>query len=312
MCTAISSGSFVGRNLDIDKNYGGEVIITPRNYEIFFKNESSIKSHYAMIGIGAKIKEYPLYFDAANEKGLYIASLNYVENAKYLSPMPNKVNLAPYELIPYFLAKCATVAEARVELDKINLIDIPFSQDLPPAELHYFIADKYSSSTVEPDATGISVYDNPIGVLTNNPPFPYQLLNLSTYQGLSSTPVENRFSDGLLLQRYSHGMGALGLPGDLSSASRFVRVAFHKSNSKDDDGIKKIIRLLSTVAMPRGSVKTDKGYEYTEYTAAVDLKNSVYAYRTYDSMNHYAVKLSEENIDGNALITHELKKGAVI
>ena len=307
MCTAISCGGFAGRNLDIDKNYGAEIIITPRNYNIVFKKEDCFNSHHAIIGIGVNIDGYPLYFDAANEKGLYIASLNYVGNAKYYAPTLNKTNIAPYELLLYILAKCKNVVEAKHELKRINLIDIPFNNTLPLAELHFFIADKYSSITVESDKNGLNIYNNPVGVLTNNPSFPIQLFNLNNYQGLSPSPIENRFCNQLIFQEYSHGLGAIGLPGDLSSTSRFVRATFHKFNSQDDDSINKAMRLLSSVAMPNGSVKTNAGYERTEYTAVVDLDKLIYCYRTYDSLSPYAVKLTESIIDAHELITKNLK-----
>lgn len=308
MCTAISCGAYAGRNLDIDKSYGGEVIITPRNYKITFKEEACISSHYSMIGIGLNVDGYPLYFDAVNEKGLYIASLNYVGNAKYFTIKPNKVNLAPYELILHILAKCKDITEAKREFERINLINIPFNDTLPLAELHFFIADRCSSVTVESDENGLNIYDNPTDVLTNNPSFPIHLFNLNNYQGLSPRPVKNFLCDKLTLQEYSHGLGALGLPGDLSSSSRFIRATFHKFNSQDEDGIAKIMRLLSTVAMPDGSVKTNTGYERTEYTSAVDLDRCIYCYRTYDSLCPYAVTLSEDTLDANALITENLQR----
>jgi choloylglycine hydrolase len=143
-------------------------------------------------------------------------------------------------------------------------------------------------------------------VLTNNPSFPVQLFNLNNFQGLSST-AKNYFSDELIFQEYSHGLGALGLPGDLSSASRFVRTLFHKFNSQDEDSIGKTLRLLSSVAMPNGSVKTNVGYERTEYTSVVDLDKIIYCYRTYDSLCPYALILSKDIVDGDKLITKELQ-----
>ena len=308
MCTAISHGSYAGRNLDIDKSYEEEIIITPKNYPLTFKRQGTIYSHYAMIGIGIVADEYPLYFDAANERGLYVAGLNYIGNAKYRALTDSKISLAPYELIPYILSGCATVKEAEYELEKISLADIQFRADMPTAELHFFIADKGSSIVVEPDADGLKVYKNPVGVLTNNPPFPMQLFFLNNYMNLTSEPSENRFSQSLDLKRYSFGMGAIGLPGDLSSSSRFVRAAFHKANAVGRENLADIMHLLTSVSMPEGSVKLGCGYERTEYTSAVDLSRLIYSYRTYESPITYAVKMSNEELDGNALIHYELKR----
>lgn len=308
MCTAISYKSYAGRNLDVDKGFGEEVIITPRNYPFSFNMHRTIRSHYAMLGMGIVQDGYPLYFDAANECGLYIAGLNYLGNAKYLPPDKVKINLAPYELIPYIMSRCSSVGEAEYELKRINLAALPFSADMNLAELHFFISDKISSIVVEPTHEGLKVYENRIGVLTNNPPFPMQLFNLNNYMGLTNEAPENRFSKSVELERYSFGMGALGLPGDLSSASRFVRAAFHKLNSNGKGTLADIMHLLSSVAMPDGSVRLGCGFERTEYTSAVDLSRLIYSYRVYESPNTYAVKMNEWDIEGEDLIRFELKR----
>ena len=307
MCTAIRIGSFAGRNLDIDKDYGGEIIVTPRNYQLTFKHSEGIGQHYAIIGMGAVNNAYPLYFDALNEYGLYATGLNYVGNAKYHSARDGKINLAPYELIPYILSKCATTSEAKRELEEINLIGVPFSPTLNTAELHFFIADKESSIVVESDADNLHIYDNPADVLTNNPPFPVQLLNLSKYMGLSASAPKNTFSPSLKLEKYSHGMGAIGLPGDLSSDSRFVRAVFHRANNRGA-GLATLFHILSSVAMPDGSVKTDSGFERTEYSIGADLVNLIYSYRHYDGLSTHAVKMSDTDIDGSILVTYGIVK----
>ena len=308
MCTAISHGDYAGRNLDVDKDYNEEVIITPREYVFNFKRSLALSSHYAMIGMGIIADGYPLYFDAANERGLYVAGLNYIGNARYQAISERKTILAPYEMIPYLLSKCATVKETEYELEKISLADIQFSPDMPTAELHFFIADKGSSIVVEPDADGLKIYKNPVGILTNNPPFPMQLFSLNNYINLTSEPAENRFCSALDLKRYSFGMGAIGLPGDLSSTSRFVRAAFHKVNAVKRDNLADIMHLLSSVSMPEGSVRLGCGYERTEYTSAIDLSRLIYSYRTYESPCTYAVKMSSEDISGKALISYPLKR----
>ena len=306
MCTAIKCESFVGRNLDVYKTYGEEIIITPREYCIALRKEENIKEHYAIIGMGTVARGYPLYYDAANEHGLYVAGLNYVGNAKYHSPKDKYINLAPYELMPYILGKCKNVAEAEIELSKINLTDIPFSRELPTAELHWIIADKERAITVEPDAKGLNIYDNLIGVLTNNPPFPCQLLNLSSYTHLSIEPLENTLAPKIDIPHYSEGMGAIGMPGDLSSASRFARALFHKSHTRCGDSITSFFHLLTSVEMPDGSVKVGDSYERTEYTSAVDLKELTYFYRHYDSATISAVRLKAENLDTPRLISYPI------
>lgn len=308
MCTAIRIPGFAGRNLDIERGYGERIIITPRNYGLSFKRAETIRSHYAFFGIGVIDSSYPLYFDAANEKGLYAAGLNYLENAKYKDEKESFLNLAPYELIPYLLATCASVGEVKSELARINVCNIPLRAGLPVAQLHFFIADKERSIAVEPDENRINVYDNPTDVLTNNPPFPMQLFNLNDYSHLSPSTVKTSFCNKLKLQEYSGGLGAIGLPGDLSSKSRFVRAAFHRLNTTGEDSIAKIMRLLASVEMPEGSLKNIRGFERTEYVSAVDLSSLSYVYRSYDSLLPYCVRLTAENLDLASLISYPVIK----
>lgn len=106
-----------------------------------------------------------------------------------------------------------------------------FNDKLPVSSLHWIISDKEENITVEFMKDGLHIYDNPVGVLTNNPPFETQMFLLNQYMGLSASQPDNRFSGKVPLELYSRGMGAIGLPGDLSSTSRFARVAFVKLNS---------------------------------------------------------------------------------
>ncbi|MCM1136938.1 MAG: choloylglycine hydrolase, partial [Clostridium sp.] len=228
MCTAATYKTkdfYFGRTLDYEFSYGDEIVVTPRAYPFQFREAGLMDSHYAMIGMAHVAEDYPLYYEAVNEKGLGMAGLNFVGNAYYGERQEGRDNVAQFEFIPWILGDCATVKEAREKLAKINLVNTPFSDKLPLAQLHWLIADKKEAITVESLKSGLKVCDNPVGILTNNPPFDAQMFQLNNYMHLSPKGPENRFSDKLDLHAYSRGMGALGLPGDLSSASRFVRAA---------------------------------------------------------------------------------------
>ena len=140
MCTAATYKTkdfYFGRTLDYEISYGDQVVITPRNYVFDLREGGQLKSHYAMIGMACVMENYPLYYDAVNEKGLGIAGLNFVGNASYKKPVEGKDNITQFELIPWILGKCATVKEARQLLKNMNLIDTPFLPDLPVAQLHW-------------------------------------------------------------------------------------------------------------------------------------------------------------------------------
>ena len=164
-----------------------------------------------------------------------MAGLNFVGNAVYQEVEEGRENVAQYEFLPWILSQCDSVQAVRSLLSKMNLIGTPFSEQLPSAQLHWLIADANEAVTVECTADGLHIYDNPAGVLTNNPPFPQQMFLLNQYMGLSPRQPENTFSGELALTPYSRGMGAIGLPGDLSSTSRFAKVAFTKLHAISGD-----------------------------------------------------------------------------
>jgi choloylglycine hydrolase len=194
-----------------------------------------------------------------------------------------KINVAQFEFIPYILSACATVKEVREKLVNINITNIAFNQNLPCAELHWIIADKSDCITVEQSADGLKVYENNVGVLTNSPPFPFQIYNLNNYMSLSPKPADNRFSKEIPLYNHSFGMGALGLPGDLSSSSRFVRSAYYKHNIlPEPQGEKTFFKVLDSCFQPKGLTVTDAGtLEYTAYTTCYDCENGVCYYKDY-------------------------------
>ena len=309
MCTAsnyITDDHYFGRNFDYEISYNERVTVTPRNYVFKFRKIDDIKNHYAMIGIAAGIDGYPLYYDACNEKGLAIAGLNFAGNAVYRQFEEGMVNITPFELIPYLLGKAASVAEARELLAEINLVDINFADELPLSPLHWMLSDGRDAIVVEPMADGLKIYDNPVGVMTNNPPFDKQLFYLNNYRGLSNRNPENSF--GVDLEEYSRGMGAIGLPGDLSSASRFAKVAFTRANSYSDSdeasSVSQFFHILGSVEQQNGCTFIDEPdlYEYTIYTSCYNTNKGVLYYRTYSNSQITAVDLNREDLDSDDLI----------
>ena len=315
MCTAsnyITKNHYFGRNFDYEISYNERVTITPRNFKFDFKCIDSIESHYAIIGVAAGIDEYPLYYDACNEKGLSIAGLNFEGNAKYLDEKDSMVNITPFEFIPYLLGNYSNVGEVKKALKEINLVNINFSEDLPLSPLHWMISDESGAIVVEPLEDGLKVYDNPVGVLTNNPHFDKQLSSLNKYMGLSNKNPQNSFSKTFDLDEYSRGMGAIGLPGDLSSSSRFAKVAFTRANSFSGDGemesVSQFFHILASVEQQNGcTFITDPDlYEYTIYTSCYNTNDAILYYRTYNNSQISAVKLMDEDLDSKDLINFPL------
>lgn len=320
MCTAatyLTKDFYFGRTLDNDFSYGEEVTVTPRGYVFHFRRMGDVKQHYAMIGMAHVTDDYPLYYDAVNETGLAMAGLNFVGNAYYGEERAGRDNIAQFEFIPWVLCQCASVREARALLGRINLTDLPYSRQMPPAQLHWLIADRESAVTVEAVKEGIRIYDNPVGVLTNNPPFDEQMFQLNNYIGLSAKEPENRFCGRLPLRTYSRGMGALGLPGDLSSQSRFVRAAFVRMNSVSGDSepesVSQFFHILNSVDQQRGCSETaDGGYEITVYTSCCNADRGIYYYTTYENHQITAVDMNRAGLDGRSLARYPLVQGEQI
>ncbi|MDE6677241.1 MAG: choloylglycine hydrolase [Clostridia bacterium] len=313
MCTAATYSTkdfYFGRTLDYEFSYQEEVTVMPRNFPLPLRDGEALKNHYAMIGM-AFVQEIPLYYDAVNEKGLCMAGLNFVGNAHYNDAVPDKINIAQFELIPYILGKCASVDEAVKLLANMNITNRPYSDKLPVAQLHWIIADRKRAVVLENVRGGMKIYDNPAGVLTNNPPFDEQMFHLNNYMGLSPRQPKNTFSEKLPLSAYSRGMGALGLPGDLSSQSRFVRVAFTKMNAvsgtSEEESVNQFFHILGSVEQQRGCcIVGESEYEITIYTSCCNADKGIYYYTTYENHSITAVDMHAENLDGNALARYPI------
>lgn len=309
MCTAISMNTtehYFGRNLDLDRSYGEEVCVMPRNFLLNFRKMGDMPNHYAMIGMATVVDNIPLFYDAANEGGLSMVGLNFPGNAYYAPIQEGKDNVTPFEFIPWVLGQCKTVKEAKVLLERINLVNIPFSEKLPLSPLHWMISDCTSSVVVESRKEGLFVYDNPVGVLTNNPPFEYHLSNLEKYSDLRADNTNVVPEDGLPYVSYSNGLGAVGLPGDVSSMSRFVRTVFGLKNSVCDgdelSSVGQFFHLLSFAEVVKGVCKTDEGnLHITRYSACINTSRGLYYYTTYDNRQITCVDMYKTDINSQTL-----------
>lgn len=316
MCTAISYRSqdhYFGRTLDLECSYGEQVVITPRKKTFHLKNGTDYQNTYAMIGMATVMEDYPLYYEAANEAGLAGAGLNFVGNAVYQPPKEGMVNITPFELLPWILGQASTVAEVRRLFANLNLSNQPFSEQVPLAQLHFMFSDAKESLVVESVADGLKLYENPYHVMTNNPPFEFHRTNMNNYLNLSPKNGANQFSTQYPLSNYGVGMGALGLPGDVSSSSRFVRAAFHLTNAVREDTeagcVTQFFHIMDSVSMLKGPTLTDEGkYDITQYTSCINVDQGVYYYKTYGNNRITAISLKHSDLDGGKLIVFPLRK----
>ena len=314
MCTAITyrtKDHYFGRNLDLYYHYREAVTVTPRNYPFRFRCGAKLDRHYALIGMATVEGGYPLYYEATNEKGLSLAGLNFPENAVYYPEAAGKDNIAPFELIPWLLGQCVTVEEALEKVAKLNLWDMPFSERFPLSPLHFLLADRDRAVVLEPLAEGLKVSENPLGVLTNNPPFDFHMHYLTHFMELSPRQPKNRLSSHLTLEPYSFGMGAMGLPGDLSSASRFVKAGFTKMNAvseaTEEASVNQFFHILGSVVQQKGlTCVGDGAYEYTLYSSCCNTDKGIYYYTTYENSRISAVDLRRCDLEGQTVCTFPL------
>lgn len=309
MCTAISlqgKTHFFGRNLDLEYSYPQQIAVTPHNFPFHFRCGIKLEHHHAMIGMATMAEGYPLYFEATNDVGLSMAGLSFPHYSVYQHKLFGKDNIAPYELIPWVLGQCQNTFQAKQLLQNTSVWALPFSRAYGLTPMHWIIADCEKTIVAEPLDEGLQVTDNPANILTNSPQLGYHLTHLSDYMHLQTGQSEDHW--GIPSSRaYSNAMGAMGLPGDFSSASRFVKAAFVTANTpKESTDVSQFFHLLNAVAMPLGSVHIrDKEYEITRYSSCCDTKQGIYYYTTYHNSRIRGVSMDRCKLDGNTVETFD-------
>ena len=316
MCTSLTlptpdGTNLFGRTLDLDAHFGEAPTLTPRRYPFTFADCYPLTHHYAFLGMatvmdGPAASGYPLYAEAMNEKGLCMAGLRFAESAVY-APRPRAgfLNLAPWELIPYLLGTCATVAEARAALSDICVVDKPFSDTVGTAPLHWHIADAaptHGGLILEVTSEGMRIYDDDsphgVGILTNEPPYPHQLATLRACNARRGDEP--------------------GLPGDYSSPSRFTRAATLRrwavermgngqtgGEGKDAD-VARFFSLLGAVSPTVGAVMTPEGKCHrTLYTCCMDTAAGVYHWRREEETEVRAVTFAECDLHGETVTSRK-------
>lgn len=314
MCTALTFKTkdfYFGRNLDYTYSYGESVTVMPRAFPLILRSGETLNRHFAVIGMAHVRQNFPLFYDGMNEKGLCMAGLNFVGNAVYGKKAENKNNIAQFEFLPWVLSACDSVDSALKTLKNVNITDEPFEKRMPAASLHYLLADKGRCVVIEPVKSGLKVYENPVGVLANNPPFNEQIRHLGAFRALSPKTPKNTFSDSYLLPVYSRGMGTIGLPGDLTSPSRFVRAAFVRAHTVcgkgEAESVSSFFHILGAAEQQKGCCIAEDGKEeYTIYSSCCNADKGIYYYKTYASQRICAVGLNNEDLDGEKLICYPL------
>ena len=305
MCTAISvisNGLYFGRTMDVSRPFDGSVITVPRNFPLKETFGCPLTEHYAITGMAAVVDGYPLFADGFNEAGLCMAALSFPKSAVYTSgAQEGKTALGSFELIPHILGLCESVREARALLRSITVSDVSFRADIPSTPLHWLIADGSEALAVESVAEGLMLYEAESGILTNEPPYPFHKANAELYSRFSRRDGEE--------SPVTHGLGALGLPGDWSSPSRFIRGDFLLRSCRlseecgEEERVAHAFELLSAIAPPRGAVMTYSGEaHHTHYTCCMNPQSGIYYLRKHGKLSVEAHAVCESQKQGCRII----------
>lgn len=255
---------------------------------------------YGMVGMTAF--KMPLYSDGLNEKGLVVANLMFPGYAGYESFDPGKANitLAHFELATWLLSNFATVAEVRQAIGKVRVCEGPTVVSGFVLPLHFAVHDAQGDCLVIEYVKGkLHTYNNPLGVATNSPTFDWMTTYLNNFINLSPDNVPKREFTGMTLNQFGQGSGMIGLPGDFTPPSRFVRmVALTQAVFPVKGpvaGLNLAMTIINNVDVPKGSAreKTEKGMiaDYNQWAVAVDLTGRKYYFHTYDNKNWRYVDL---------------------
>ncbi len=333
-CTGITltakDGTVVhARTLEFAVDLGSNVLVVPRGYKRQGttpdgKNGKKWTSKYA--SIGANGSGVPWIFDGLNEKGLSMGLFYHPTTAEYMpyKKSDTKNTLAVWELGSYILENFATTEEVKENIQNIVVPEVVFKEwgFVPP--VHFIVTDAKGKSIVIEYLKGkLNVFDNPLGVLTNSPSFDWHMTNLRNYPNLGVVQPKTRKVGGVELKPFGMGAGMVGLPGDFTPPSRFVRaVAFSTSIIPTVDGRESVIQafhILNNFDIPKGSAREphkDKHgniiADFTTWTSASDLKAKKFYFRTYNNSQIRMVDLNKMNLNTEKIVTIPMASEEVI
>lgn len=314
MCTGVrfSDGEgnmYFGRNLDWSFSYGETILATPRNYryEYVFGAHGKTAPN-AVIGVGVVMADRPMYFDCANEHGLAVAGLNFPGYASFAhKPVEGTENVATFEFPLWITRNFDSVDEVEQALANVTLVSqvVPGQQE---SLLHWLIGDGKRSIVVEQMADGMHVYHDDVDVLTNQPTFDFHMENLRNYMCVGNEMAKPINWGNATLSAWGAGVSMHGVPGDVSSPSRFVRVAYVNTHypSQDDESanVSRLFHTLSSVQMVEGMAKMGNGqFERTLFTSGYSSKTNTYYMNTYEDPAIRSYTMTDFDMDSSELIT---------
>ena len=266
-------------------------VVVPRNQELQSLTPSGMdgvrfKSKYGFVGLAVEQKEFMV--EGVNEKGLSAGLFYFPNYGKYqpFAPMEKDKSLADFQVVSYVLAKCSSINDVKRELEKVRIINI----DPRSSTVHWRFTEPSGRQVVLEIVNEVMhFYENPLGVLTNSPGIEWHWTNLNNYINLQPGNAPEHSFGPLAMKSFGHGSGMLGLPGDFTPPSRFVRAAFFQLTAPQQPNAEGCVfqafHLLNNfdipagTELPMGKASVDLP-SATQFTVATDTGNRMIYYRT--------------------------------
>lgn len=319
-CTGIllqaeDSSTVNGRTVEFGLPLKMHVAVIPRNMAFTGKTPlgkgMAYTSKYAAIGI--YVFEDPALMDGVNEKGLTAAAFYFPGYAEYAKTTKanRSIALSPVDFTHWILTQFATIEELKAALENVVIAPTVLEGwgDAPPP-FHYVVYDLEGKSIViEPLNGSLKVYENPLGVITNSPTFDWHMTNLNNYINLTAFNVSSSTLGDLSLTAFGQGTGMLGLPGDFTPPSRFVRAAFFSAAAllaqDSDQAVDQVFHILNQFDIPLGTAREKEGdktsYDFTQLTSVKNPKTGQYFYRSYEDQTIRFVTLSQFDLNAKTI-----------
>lgn len=283
-----------GRSMEFPVDLKSRIWVMPKSAE----------NKYGYLGLDA-VEKPDLMSDGMNEKGLSVSGLMF-SAAKYQTPMQGKKNIPITHLIPYLLGNFSTVEEVKKEFEKIRVTAEPVKELGGVLGFHLAIHDAKKNNLVVEFINGeVKIYDNPVGVTTNMPEFSWHMTNLANYIDLDAHDKKVATINGVKITPIGVGTGLLGIPGDWTPPSRFVRLALTVSAALPTKNATEAVilasHLLNSIDIPLGAIKEVNGmYGYAQWVVIKDLTNKVFYYRTYNNQALKSIDMKKLNFNVGA------------
>lgn len=330
-CTGISmtaaDGSYIqARTIEWGGSFlESQYVIVPRNMtQTSFTptgvNGVTFKSKYGYVGLSVAQKEFVA--EGINEAGLSAGLFYFPNYGKYVDydPKYNSTTIADLQLVPWMLAQFATVDEVVKAINTVRIVAIESDKNVASTTIHWRVGDHSGKQIVIEIVDGVvNVYDNTVGVLTNSPSFPWHLTNLNNYVNLYAGAAAPHNLAGQKIAATGAGSGLLGLPGDYTPPSRFVRAAFFKATAPvlntASETVNQCFHILNNFDIPIGTEypkeKVTNLPSGTQWTSVIDLTHKEIYFKTMYNNNIRKIALADIDFAKVKYQAHPLDKELV-